>query len=119
MLPRIVLLLIQIAAAWFLADPIKSVLPTLIARPYDIFVYAVLYTIIVFVIGFAGSLVLKNVRVPTTGTFIVALLLAFVGAGITLIEAIRVPIDTALPLLRSNHKVYALVGALIGYIIKR
>jgi hypothetical protein len=119
MLPRIVLLLIQIAAAWFLADPIKAALPSLIARPYDIFVYAILYAVIIFLIGFSGSLVLKNVRVPSTGTFVACLVLAFVGAGITLIDAVRTTIDSALPLLRSNQKVYALVGALVGYVLKR
>ncbi len=119
MLPRIVLLLIQIAAAWFIADPIKTALPTLVARPYDIFIYALLYALIVFILGYAGSLVLKNVRVPSLGTLVGCLVLAGVGAGITLVDAIRVPLDTAVPLLSASHKVYALVGAVIGYLIKR
>jgi hypothetical protein len=118
-LPRIVLLIVQIAAAWFLTDGIKAALPSLVARPYDIFVYAVLYAVILFVVGFAGSLVLKNVRVPSKGTFVVTLVLALVGAGITLIDAVRTAIDSVLPLLRSNPKIYALVGAIVGYFIKR
>ncbi len=118
MLPRIVLLLVQIAAAWFLTDGIKAALPNLVARPYDIFVYALLYAVILFIVGFAGSLVLKNVRVPSKATFVATLVLAFVGAGLTLIEPVRAAIDSVLP-LRSNQRVYALVGALIGYFIKR
>ena len=119
MLPRIVLLIVQIAAAWFLADPIKAAAPTLVARPYDIFVYAVLYALIVFIVGFTGSLVLKNVRVPTTGTLIASVVLACLGAGLTLVEAIRASLDAAVPLLRSSHKIYALAGAVIGYLLKR
>jgi hypothetical protein len=119
MLPRIVLLLVQIAAAWFLADPIKAALPALVARPYDIYVYAVIYALIIFLVGFAGSLILKNVRVPSTGTFIATVVLAFVGASLTLFETVRTTIEQALPLLRSNQKVYALLGALIGYLAKR
>lgn len=119
MLPRIVLLLVQVAAAWFFTDPIKSALPSLVARPYDIFVYAVLYAVIVSVVGFAGSLVLKNVRVPSTSTFVASLVLAAVGAALTLVSVVSVPIDTALPLLRSNHKVYALLGAILGYMARR
>jgi hypothetical protein len=119
MLPRIVLLVVQLAAAWFLADPIKAALPPLIARPYDIFIYAVLYAVIIFLVGFAGSLVLKGLRVPSTATLLFCLILAALGAGITLVEAVRAPIATALPLLAASPKVFALAGAIIGYLIKR
>ncbi|MEZ5856158.1 MAG: hypothetical protein R3D67_15935 [Hyphomicrobiaceae bacterium] len=119
MLPRIVLFLLQVAAAWFIADPIKSALGTLVARPYDIFIYAVIYALIVFLMGYAGALVLKNVRVPSLGTLVACLVLAALGAGLTLVDAIRVPLDSAVPLLSASHKVYALAGALIGYLIKR
>lgn len=120
MLPRIVLLVIQIAVAWFVADPLRALLPAQIApKAYDVFAYAVLYALIVSVVGFAGSLVLKNVRVPSSATFGVSLVLALIGAGLTLFPPISNAIDSALPLLKSDHKVYALVGALIGYTVKR
>ena len=117
MLPRIVLLLVQIAAAWFLgdliADPIKR------AVRYDIFVYAVVYAVIIMIVGFAGSLVMKNVRVPTVGTFIASLVLAFILAAITLFSSISGPIQVALPFLSGNAKLYPLVGAFVGYVLKR
>ncbi|MGE0764947.1 MAG: hypothetical protein AB7L90_00635 [Hyphomicrobiaceae bacterium] len=119
MLPRIVLLLLQIAAAWFLADPIKAALPAVVGRGYDIFVYALLYAVIVTVVGFAGALVLKGLRVPTAGTFIASLVLAAILSAITLVSQINGPIQDALPLLRGNAKLYPLVGAILGYIIKR
>jgi hypothetical protein len=119
MLPRIVLLLIQIAAAWFLADPIKAAVPPLLGRQYDIFIYALIYSVIVMVVGFAGSLVLKDVRVPTVGTFIFSLVLACILSAITLFSQVSGPIQDALPFLRGNTKLYPLVGAVAGYLLKR
>jgi hypothetical protein len=120
MLPRIVLLLVQIAAAWFLADRIKDALPALLlGRQYDIFVYAVIYAVIIMVVGFAGSLVLKDVRVPTVGTFVVSLVLACILSAITLFSQVSGPIHNAVPVLGSNPKLYPLVGAVIGYLLKR
>ncbi len=119
MLPRIVLLIIQIAAAWTLAGPIKAALPSLLGRQYDIFVYALLFAVIIMVVGFAGSLVLKNVRVPSVGTFIASLFLAVLLAAITLIPQIQQPIEQALPLLQSNRSLYPLIGAIVGYLLKR
>lgn len=119
MLPRIVLLLIQIAAAWFLADQARNVVTPIVGRQYDIFVYAAIYAVIIMVVGFAGSLVLKNVRVPTAGTFIASLILAMLFAGATLIDQIRLPLEAALPLLRGNAKIYPFIGALLGFVLKR
>jgi hypothetical protein len=119
MLPRIVLLLVQIAAAWFLAGPIKSALPTLLGRPYDIFVDALIFAAIIMVVGFAGSLVLKGVRIPTVATFVASLVLACILAGITLFNELSGPINTALPLLRANPTLYPLIGAIVGYQLKR
>jgi len=119
MLPRIVLLIIQIAAAWFLADPIKSALPTLVGRQYEIFLYALLYAAIIMVVGFAGSLVLKGLQVPSVRTFFASLVLAIILAAITLFSEITEPIHQALPFLRGNAKLYPLIGAVIGYTLKR
>ncbi len=119
MLPRLVLLLVQLAAAWFLADSVRSIVSPIVGRQYDIFLYAVIYAAIIMVVGFAGSLVLKNVRVPTAATFTVSLLFALILAGATYFDQVRTALDTAIPLLRGNTKVYPLVGAILGYILKR
>jgi hypothetical protein len=119
MLPRIVLLLIQIAAAWFLADPIKAALPALVGRQYDIFLYALIYAVIITIVGFVGALVLKGLRIPTAATFLVSLVLAAILSAITLVSQINGPIQEAIPLLRDNAKLYPLVGAVVGYLLKR
>ena len=119
MLPRIVLLIIQIAAAWFLAEPIKAAIPSLLGRQYDIFIYALIYAAIIMLVGFAGSLVLKGVRVPTVATFVASLVLALILAGITLVSQVLGPVQDALPFLRGNTKLFPFVGALVGYLLKR
>ena len=119
MLPRIVLFGLQLLAAWYLAPAIKGLVPGLVARPHDIFVYAVLYALIIMIVGFAGSLVLKNVPTPSGLTLAVSLVLACALAGLTLVPAITQALEGAVPALRTNRNVYPLLGALIGYFIKR
>jgi hypothetical protein len=119
MLPRIVLLLVQIAAAWFLEPLIRSAIPAFLGRTPDIFIDAVIYSVIIMVVGFAGSLVLKDVRVPTVGTFVASLVLACILAAITLVPQIAGPIQNAVPVLGANPKLYPLVGAVVGYLLKR
>lgn len=119
MLPRIVLFVLQLIAAWYLAPVIKGVLPVLLARPYDIFLYAILYALIIMIIGFAGSLVLKDVPTPSGATLAVSLLLAIGLAALTLVPAITQALGGAVPVLRTNLNVYPLLGALIGYFVKR
>ncbi len=90
MLPRIVLFALQLFAAWAIADwfvlPIVRNVPAL-ARPYDVFVYAFIYALIVMIVGYSGSLVLKDVRTPSGSTLIVTLILSFVFAGLTQVPA--------------------------------
>ncbi|MGE3915303.1 MAG: hypothetical protein AB7F78_06345 [Hyphomicrobiaceae bacterium] len=119
MLPRIVLLVVQVAAAWFLGEAIKQILPPILGRPYDIYLYAAIYAVIIMVVGFSGSLVLKNVRVPTAATFIASLVLALILATVTLFPQITTPVQDILPLLRGNARLYPFLGALAGYLLKR
>jgi hypothetical protein len=122
MLPRLVLLLLQVAAGWYIADwiavPIIRNVPAL-ARPYDIFVYAVVYALIIMVVGYSGSLVLKGVRTPSGGTLLLSLALALILAGLTLVPAVTQTVSGIVPALRTNLVLYPFAGALIGYYVKR
>ena len=119
MLPRLVLLLVQIAAAWFLGPSIKAALPAILGTQYDNLLYALIYAVVIMLVGFAGSLVLKNVPVPSLGTFIASLVLALIFALATLFPQVTEPVGNAIPLLRGNARLYPFVGALIGYLLKR
>lgn len=116
MLPRIILLALQILGGWYGALAIRSALPAL--RDFDIFVWAVLFAVLVYLIGFVGSLVLKGLKAPSSAAFVTCLVLALVLAAI----AKWVPqVTTAVGNfgIRVDDKVYPFVGALVGYFLRR
>ena len=115
MLARLILLLVQLAVGWFAAPYIIRYLPSF--GTLDIFIYAVIFALLVTVIGFVGSLVLQGVGTPTTGTLTVSLIFALIFAGLTLLPPVTTFVSSLLPNVRPL--VYPLVGAVLGYIIKR
>jgi hypothetical protein len=118
-LPRIVLFVLQLMGAWYLTPVIKQWLPNLGLGQYEIFVYAILYAITVTLIGHIGALVLKEVRAPTGATLVACLVLALAMATVTLIPAITQPVEQAIGILRTNRTLYPLIGALVGYFLRR
>jgi len=113
---RLILLLIQLAVGW---------VGTLFAIPYiapylsnlgelKIFIYAILFAIIIFIISFIASAIMRDIRSPTSGTLTFSLILALIGAGVTLVpQAMQ-----AIP-LQFNPLVLPLIGAALGYFVKR
>lgn len=116
MLARLILLLVQFSVGWFGAPYILPYLPKF-GGAVDIFVYAVVVALLVTVVGFVGSLILQGVGTPTTGTLTSALIFALVFAGLTLVEPVTVFVGGLVPGLRPS--VYPLIGAVLGYFIKR
>jgi ABC-type Fe3+ transport system permease subunit len=83
----------------------------------DIFVLALVVAVIVFVVGFVGSIVLKGVRTPGAGALTLAVVLALIGAALTLVPQVTETIGRAgLPL---DRLWWPLIGAMVGYFIKR
>ena len=116
MLARIILLLVQLAVGWFAAPHIIRYLPKF-GGNLDIFIYAIVFALLVTVVGFVGSLVLQGVGTPTTGTLTSALVFALIFAALTLFRPVTdfvSSLSPGIPLL-----VYPLVGAVLGYFIKR
>lgn len=116
MLMRLILLLVQLAVAW-----IGTKFLTPIIAPYlgsfgqlKVFVYAVIFAIIIFIIGFIASAAMRDVRSPTSGTLTFSLILALIGAGVTLVPQAM----NAIP-LKFDPLVLPLVGAALGYFVKR
>ena len=121
MLPRIVLFVLQLAAAWYFADwlvaPIVKGLG--LSREYHVLVFALIYAVIVMVVGLAGAAVLKEVSSPSAGTFAVSLILALAFAVVTLVPQIWDQVTGVVQGLRGNQRYLPLVGALIGSVVKR
>jgi hypothetical protein len=116
MLARLILLLVQLGVGWFGAPHILRYLPKF-GGAVDIFVFAVVVALLVTVVGFVGSLILQGVGTPTTGTLTSSLVFALIFAGLTLVEPVVVFVDGLVPGLRPS--VYPLIGAVLGYFIKR
>jgi hypothetical protein len=117
MLSRLVLLLVQLVVAWFAAPPIVAYVPPLGGNT-RLFVFAVVAAILVWVVGLVGAQVLRDTGTPSSSTLVAALVLALVGAAIYTWLPVVAP--DARGLLRNlNELAYPLIGALLGYHIKR
>lgn len=115
MLGRLLLLVLQLAICWFIGPEIFKKLPQL--GQLNIFVQAVVFAILVWVIGVVGAIVLKDVGTPSASTLTAALIGALIGAALTLVPDITKAVANVIkgvPLMA-----YPLVGAVLGYAIKR
>ncbi len=115
MLGRLVLLLLQLALCWVVGPEIVKKLPAF--GQLNIFAYAIVFAILAWLIGMLGAVVLKDVAQPSPATLTYALIGGLVGAGLTLVPDITktvAGIVKNVPLLA-----YPLVGAVLGYAIKR
>lgn len=116
MLSRLILLVLQAIVAWVAAPAIVRYIPGL--GGLQLFVYAVVFAVLVWVVGLVLSQVLKGAGMPSSATLVAALILALIAA------AIYTWLPTAVPevkpvLLNLQEKVYPLIGALLGYHLKR
>lgn len=120
MLPHLILIVLQILGAWWAAPIIKSFIPSLPrfgGYNVDVFIWAILFAFIVFIIGFVGSIVLKGVRTPGAGSLTLALVLALIIAALTLVPQITQAASGAG--VRVDTLWWPLLGAMAGYFIKR
>jgi hypothetical protein len=115
MLGRLVLLLVQLAVGWFGGQAIIAKIPSF--GRLDIFIYAVIFAIIVWLLGFVGSVVLKDVAQPSPATLTVALIGALIGAGLTLVPQITGAVSSVVRGVPPHA--YPLLGAVLGYLIRR
>ncbi len=115
MLGRLVLVLLQLAIGWFAGPIIMAKIPGF--GDLNIFIYAIVFAIITWLIGMLGGLVLKDVARPSPATLTFALVGGLIGAGLTMVPQITEAIAGVIkgvPL-----RAYPLIGAVIGYALKR
>lgn len=112
MLGRIVLILIQLAGAWFLAPFVAQYIPVDGVVRYVL--YAVLFAVFAWLIGLVSAEVIKGVSKPQGSSFFWSIALAMVGAAI-LIAPIYMPnFNFTLPLGLATLSI-PLIGAVVGY----
>lgn len=117
MLGRIVLLLLQLGVGYYTAPKVMAFIKVDLGS-LQIFVYALVVAIIVWLLGVVGNLVLKDVARPSPSTLAVAVVAALIFAALTLFPDITRSVSKVIPGgLRAD--LYPLIGAVIGYAVKR
>ena len=115
MLGRLILLLVQVIGGWFGANAIMSAIKF---GEFRLFIFAVVASIVVFLIGVIAAQVLREVGAPGSPTLSRALTIA-------VIAALLWSFGPTLPLLKEIpwNKVPALYavlgGAILGYHMKK
>lgn len=114
MLGRLVLLLLQIAVAWGAGPILRSYVP--VSGELDLFVYALIFAVIVYLVGIIASLIIKGVGMPSPATLTSAVILALISAAFVTWGLHLVP---QLPSTTISNRGLVLAAALLGYFIKR
>jgi hypothetical protein len=117
MLPKIILTLLQVHIGFAYAPQVRALLPTRLGT-LDIFLLAVIIAVLVWLVGHIGALVLKETPPPSNSTLAYSLVLALVFAGLTLVPQVTGLIGSTLR-LAIPLTVYPLIGAVLGYLVKR
>ena len=112
---RLVLLLVQLVGAFTAAPYITRLLPKF--GQLDIFVYAIVVSIIVWLIGLVASMLLKDIAAPSSSTLTFVVILACVGAALTFVPAVKTAVGSVARGLQPQA--YPLIGAVLGYILRR
>ena len=115
MLARLVLLLLQFAIGWFVAPHIKRYLPAL--GTFDIFALAVIFALLVCIVGFIGAMILKDVAPPSSATVTTTLIVALIFAALTLVPQVMAFVNQFVK--GAPRDVYPLIGAVLGYAFRR
>jgi hypothetical protein len=116
MLSRLVLLAVQLIVAWFGAPYIVRYIPGM--GRMEIFVYAAVFAVLVWIVGLVLRQVLRDTGMPSSAALAAALIVALIAAAIYTWLPMIVP-EAKRVMLNLQEKVYPLIGALIGYHIRR
>jgi hypothetical protein len=112
MIGYLVLAALQFGAAWFGAPQALKYIP--VSGDPKTFIHAAIFAVIVWVVGVVGSLVLKDVRMPTTSTLATALVFALICAGLLFVPQVM----QAIP-FKFDRMFLPLAGAILGYMFRR
>lgn len=116
MLGKLVLLLLQVVIAWLITPVLLRAIPLGAAAPYELFIWAVLVAIVIWLTGVIGAQVLQGVGGPSSATLSWSLGIALIVAALLFFVPGLIPNIPEVAL--TDHGV-VLAAALIGYWIKR
>jgi hypothetical protein len=117
MLPKIVLTLMQLYAGWAWGPPLRALIPANLGT-LNIFLLAVIIAVLVWLVGHIGALVLKDTLAPSNATLAATVVLAAIGAALTLVPAVTGFVNATLK-LGVPLTTYPLIGAVLGYLMRK
>ena len=116
MLSRLILLVLQLIVAWFAAPVIVRYIPGM--GRLELFVYAAAFAVLVWLVGVVGAQVLKDTGTPSSAALASALVVALIAAAVYTWLPTFVP-DAKRVMLTLLAKAYPLIGAVLGYHLRR
>jgi hypothetical protein len=114
MLGRLVLIFLQVAAGWALAPFLRQYVP--VSGAFDLFVYAALFALIVYVTGILAALIVKDVGSPSPAALTTSLVVALIAAAIATYGMDLIP---QIPGSTISKRGLVLAGAVLGYMFRR
>ena len=116
MLSRVVLSAVQLIVGWMATPRLLEALPPV--GSLAIFAYAVLAGLVVWLVGLALSQVLRDTRQPSSTTLMAAIVIAVAGAILVTFRG-SLPVELRGATRAVSDELYPLLGALLGYALKR
>jgi zinc transporter ZupT len=116
MLSRLILLALQVVIAWIAAPIVVRYIPGM--GRLELFVYAAVFAVLVWLVGLVGAQILKDTGTPSSAALASALVVALIAAAIYTWLPMLVP-DAKRVMLNLQEKAYPLIGAVLGYHIRR
>jgi hypothetical protein len=116
MLSRLVLLALQLAIAWYAGPEIVRFIPGF--GGLQLFVYALVFAVLVWIVGLILSQVLRETPTPSSSTLVASVVVALIGAALIIWVPAFVP-DLGRPMRQIPSLAYPLIGAVLGYHLRR
>jgi hypothetical protein len=114
MLGRLVLIVLQIAAAWVAGPLLRQYIP--VSGAFDLFVYAAVFAVIAYVVGILAALIIKDVGSPSPAALTTSLVVALIAAAVATYGMDLIP---QLPGGTISKRGLVLAAAILGYMMRR
>lgn len=114
MLGRIILIMLQIVAAWFGAPMLLRYLPAGLGGDASLLLHGALIGIVVWIVGLIGAQALKDVPTPSPGTLVWAVAGGLIGAGLLIFK-----VPAMIPQVKLHPTAWMLALSVLGYQVKK
>ncbi|MDZ4841185.1 MAG: hypothetical protein SH859_03435 [Hyphomicrobium aestuarii] len=112
MLGLVILVALQFAIALVGAPFLMKLVP--IKGDLAVLALGAMHGVIAWIVSLVGAFALKDVNVPSARTLGATLVGGLIGAGLTLVPGLMAAVPLKIP-----RDYYSVIGAIIGYMVRR